>query len=76
VGELSEAISALALNANLKPRCSLSTFQDYFIEKLVSSRLMNARHELSTTGIGYGRCPVTPTCQEDQGHCSGFCRGK
>ena len=52
MGELSGAISALALNANLNPRCSLSTVQDYFIEKLVSSRLMNVRHELPTTGIG------------------------
>jgi len=61
VGELSGASSALALNANLNPRCSWSTVQAYFIEKLVSSRLMNVRHELPTTSLtipdmsGYAR---------------------
>jgi hypothetical protein len=59
VGEPPGAISALALNANLNPRCSWSTVQAYFIEKQVSSRSMKLRHESSITSLGTPAHPVT-----------------
>jgi hypothetical protein len=64
VGELSGAISALALNANLNPRCSWSILQAYFIEKLLSSRSMKVRHELPTIGVGTPDSSGEPACQE------------
>jgi hypothetical protein len=59
VGELSGAISALALNPNLSQRWSSCILEAYFIEKPVSRHSMNDRHELPNTGIRNSGCPIT-----------------